>query len=190
MTEPNRAARRAKAKPPAKGAKSAAKAAGGGRRHLNLDTARAARQEARGASFEVTLGGEDFALPSELPVEAVEAFADLAELQDVGEDDAELDGPASAEQLRAVRHALSASLAVLFCDEGLDEPRDDDDRLLASPAEHGKACAWRRFAAHRPTLEDQLALWEGLLDGYGVSLGEALARTGSPVTTGAPSSTT
>lgn len=174
MTAPNRATKRAAAKaktPPSK---------------LNLDAQRAARREARGGHVEVTLGGEVFALPPELPLEAIEPLADLADLDEL--DDADSKGQAA--QLRQTRLALAASLAALFCDEGLVAPRDEDDKVMGAPSEHAASCAWRRFAAHRPSLEDQLQLWEGLFEAYGVSLGEALARFGSAATTGAPSSTT
>lgn len=176
-TAPNRAARRAKPAPAPAAAKPRSVT-------VDLDAQRAARREARGERVEVVLGGIVYQLPAELPLEAVEPLAQLAELQD---EDGELaEGVTEAGQLRIVRTALAASLAALICDEGLDSPRDDEDQVLAAVSAHSDSCAWPSFSRQRPSLEDQLALWEGLFDAYGVSLGEALARIGSPSPDGAP----
>lgn len=127
---------------------------------IDLDAMRAARREAAGASIVVGFGGQEFHLPVELPLDAIEPLADLAELQDQPDDATEQEQVA---QLRQVRGAMEASLSALF---GPDE--------------------WPRFRDLRPTLEDMLALWESLFLQYGTSLGEALARTESAASGGAP----
>jgi hypothetical protein len=132
----------------------------GGSAHVDLNAARAARREARGESLIVTLGAETFRLPPELPLEAITPLAELADL-----DGTEADNP---QALHTIAEKLRAGLSALLCDEP-----------LIPAGEHAPGCGWLRFLAQRPSLDDQLALWEGVFSYYETSLGEASASTAS-----------
>lgn len=158
-----------------------ATALAGGRR-VDLDAARAARREAQGQHVEVTLGGELFLLPVELPLAAMEGLSKLAELEDVADDD----DAGQREQLAKVQGLLNESLAELFCDEQ-ERPEDERGNVTGDHLAHAATCAWRRFYKQRPSLDDLFVLWEALFTAYGTTMGEALARIGSAATDGAPS---
>lgn len=149
---------------------------------IDLDRERAARREGRGDNIEVTNHGVRFLLPVELPVEAVEPLAALAELE---EDDDTLE----TVQLRLIRESLEGGLAVLFCNEP-EPPAGPDGKPAWEVGQHSVTCQWREFRDTRPSLDDELALWAGLFAAYGTSLGEALASLDSSASDGAPSQLT
>jgi hypothetical protein len=139
---------------------------------VDLDRARAARREGHGDAIEVRNKGQAFRLPIEMPIDAVERLADLAEL---GEKATVLTGADASRALRQVSVILDGGLAVLFCDE--EKPPKDGEP-------HADGCQWPRFLDTKPTLNDKVALVEGVFAAYGVSLGEALASTASSATGG------
>lgn len=158
--------------------------AGAGASVVDLDKARAIRREGRGDNLEVVNKGQRFLLPVELPVDAVAPLAGLANLTG-GDDDENVDQG----ELETIRQALEGGLAALFCDEG-EPPLDDDDQVATSAKAHAEACAWRRFLATRPSMDDELELWAGLFAAYGTSLGEALASLDSSPSGGRPANPT
>lgn len=126
-------------------------------REINLDAARKARAEARGdqAPPVVVVGGENIALPMELPSGALAAFGTLFAVAEVaGSED-------------PTPEAMARNLAALA---GLEE---------AAESLFGEA--WQRIKATPGGLsfEDVQYLLESALDVYGVSLPESGASGGS-----------
>lgn len=134
---------------------------------LDLDALEAQRREGRGDALEVQWRGTTYRLPVELPMEAVDQLATMADVPEVAEDAAPEE---AAKALRAVSKGLDGGLAVLFCGcAELPEKRPD------KPGNHEPECPWVGFSRTRPSLETRMALVEGVWAAYGVTLGEALA---------------
>lgn len=152
--------------------------------NIDLDAAAHARREERGVpAIEVTFKGRAFRLPAEMPLDAVEPLADLADLPELT--DEQQDGAEGAAQMRTITARFELGLATLFCDED-PAPEADADGTVT----HGDGCQWRVFKRSRPTLEDLMALWSGLFAAYGTTMGEALASLRSAGSDGAPSPAT
>lgn len=139
---------------------------------LDLDALEAQRREGRGQALSVAWRGVDYLLPVELPAEAAEELANMADVQEVAEDA----NPAeAAAAMRKVSRALDGGLAVLFCTcPGLPDKAH-------KAKSHPDTCQWPTFCRTRPSLETRMDLVNGVWAAYGVSLGEALAPTEQPV---------
>lgn len=136
-------------------------------RTLDLDAAR--RETEAPDGIEVVLGGQNFLLPAELPVDVFDPFFtdefDLGGLlKAVLEDDEEDSMGQSVVKLLLERpqlpmvsiQAVYSAFEVLF---GVDD--------------------WPRFKATRPSIQDYGRLLKGLFELYGTSLGEAFASVAS-----------
>lgn len=159
---------------------------------LDLDALEAQRREGRGDALEVKWQGTAYTLPVELPMEAVEELAAMAEVEDIDED---ADPQLAAAALKQVSRGLDGGLAVLFCTELTLPERPDDwpadqDWHVGNPHVHSDDCAWRTFCRTRPSLETRMALVNGVWAAYGISLGEALAPTQQLAAGGRPSART
>lgn len=148
---------------------------------INLDAMAQARREERGTpAIEVTFKDRTYTLPAEMPLDAIEPMADLADLPELT--DEQQDGPEGAAQMRLINKRFADGLAHLFCDENPAPEPDADGNVV-----HGGDCQWRAFERSRPTLEDLMALWNGLFAAYGTTMGEALASLRSAGSDGARS---
>ena len=119
---------------------------------VDLDAARAARREAKGEAVIIRFGGEDFALPPELPLDVTDALTELQNASPTGEASELTD-----EQGARVMTAMVDFIKVLMGEEG-----------------------WTRFNAHRPSFDDLEGLLGGVMDAYGMAdVGESGASTPS-----------
>jgi len=133
---------------------------------IDLDASR--RESAHPDGIPVRLGGDDFLLPAELPVDVFDPFLDpnfdLTGIIRDAMDQAKMSEGASLESIIIdvlferptipvqLVNAIFAAFAILFGDE-----------------------QYARFKAHRPSLPDYGRLARGLFRAYGASLGEAFA---------------
>lgn len=143
---------------------------------LNLDALEAQRREGNGQALKVTWRGHDYLLPVELPMEAIDQLATMADVEDVAED---AEPAVAAAAMRKVSRGLDGGLAVLFCTcPALPE------KAPHKPKSHPAECQWPKFCGTRPSLATRMALVNGAWAAYGVSLGEALAPAEQSATGG------
>lgn len=154
---------------------------------LDLDVgreARAAQREERVRNVAITLGGERFPIPPELPVDVLTPLKaldlNLGLLMSAGDD------RAREELLRSMVIARPYLVA-----EGVEAVAECLARLIGQvPDTEGGRSPWDRFVAHRPSPHDYLRLGKGLLAVYGLTLGELLGSFATSETGGETSSTT
>lgn len=164
---------------------------------LDLDKARderrearyadAAEREGRGETLPIVFGGEEIAtLQSELPLDV------LSPLKVVSEDIALLLrwGLNIANQGGQVdpREGISLFVDLLAGNENL--PADLVDVVTRIAQKLLGEAGFERFMAQRPSREDVVALARGVIDWYGVSLGESQRSTDSSPSDGPPSKET
>jgi hypothetical protein len=144
---------------------------------IDLDAARRERECPSG--LKVVLGGEDFTLPAELPLDVVDILISprlglMAVVQT-----ALLDGSST-------RNVVDAVMARFESVTALEETKG----ALTGMVTGLFGDQWDRFAALRPTVQDMAVLVQGLLSKYGVGLGELFASLVSSPSGGGTSSTT
>ena len=121
---------------------------------VDLDAARAARNEAKKVQFVVRFGGEDFTLPQELPMDTLEP---LMEMQEVG---AILEKEGEQEVSPATQVAMVKALSALT------------QSLLGEEQ-------FARFKAHQPSMDDFHGFVDGALGSFGVNQGNSGASAES-----------
>jgi hypothetical protein len=150
---------------------------------IDLNASRAARREGKARELRITLGDAHITLPPEFPLDALSPLTDVD--LDLGMVVAARDPEQMLRDLATARPAIvveavkagKAVLEGLFCSCGAYVAN-----LSLLPGEDREAheeCQWSAFIAERPSGQDLAALGKGLLAAYGVSLGEALASSGS-----------
>lgn len=153
-------------------------------KRLERARARAARQEARGDTLPITLGGQVIAtLGAEFPLDVLEPLADI------NLDIALLMQQAVA-AAQASDNAANVDLIVNILAANPDLPRE----FLAAVKEIGRRLlgdgGYAAFVAARPSPWDVGALASVLLQWYGVSLGESSGSSDASSTSGVTSNTT
>ena len=134
---------------------------------IDLDAARRERQMPIG--IPVTLGGEDFLLPAELPLDVFDPF--LTEEFDLAGLIRDAIERYKADEDKGVEGVV---VDILFLRPDL--PLDIINRVFAAfEVLFGGPDEYARFKATRPSLVDYAQLFRGLYRGYGVGLGEAFA---------------
>jgi hypothetical protein len=139
---------------------------------IDLDAAK--REAAHPEGITIRLGGEDFTLPSELPVDVFDPLLD-ENLDLVGlirEVLADKDSDLTDDVLRIIGERPSLPKQLIGAVK--------DCFALLFGAEQYAA-----FTAKRPSIQDYLRLAKALPSLYGVSLGEAFASPASPESDGA-----
>lgn len=121
---------------------------------IDLDAAKAARNEAKKVQHVIRFGGEDFTLPQELPMDTLEPLMAMQEVGDLIEKEGEQE-VSPATQLAMVQ-ALSALTRSLLGDE-----------------------AYARFQAHQPSMDDFHQFIDGALGSFGLSQGNSGASVTS-----------
>lgn len=140
---------------------------------LDLDAAR--REAAYPDGIPVVKGGQTFTLPAELPVEVFDPFlSENLGLVDILKD-------ALSEK------ADDKGLGELVIDTLLARPSLPADLLQAIKDAFAVLFdeQYPAFVATRPSVQDYVRLTRGLVQAYGVSLGEATASPGSSESAGA-----
>lgn len=145
---------------------------------------RAARQEARGETLPIVLGGQQIAtLGAEFPLDVLEP------LSDINLDIALLFQQAVSAANAEGDNAASMELIVNILAANPDLPRE----FIAAVKEIGKRLlgedGYARFVAARPTPWDVAALASVLFTWYGVSLGESSRSSAAVSSSGATSNT-
>ncbi|MGL5816649.1 MAG: hypothetical protein ACRCYR_03730 [Phycicoccus sp.] len=141
---------------------------------IDLDAARRERRQPEG--LPVTIGGQTFTLPAELPLDVFDPFLDetfdlagliregIAKSKEVGDDG-------------EPRGVEGAAVDVLFLRPDL--PVDLIRRVYAAFEVLFGPEQYAAFNVARPSLLDYAALFRGLYRQYGVGLGEAYGSLGS-----------
>jgi hypothetical protein len=139
---------------------------------LDLDQERVVRREGKGDALRVRNRGQEFALPAELPLEALAPLADLD--VDFGALMQQAMGAADANDRKEAGNILVDMLLTRK-----DLPKQVVDAVKTMLSVIFGPDQWAAFLNTRPSLPDFMALARGLFAAYGTSLGEALGSTSS-----------
>lgn len=148
---------------------------------IDLDAARRERQQPEG--LPLVIGGQEFNLPAELPLDVFDPFLDetfdLAGLIREGIEKATSTGEDGKE-----RGIEGAVIDILFLRPDL--PLDIINRVYRAFEVLFGAEQYKAFKSHRPSLVDYATLFRLLFKAYGVGLGEAFASLASSGDAGEP----